>query len=153
MYYGGQICCWTWIISSVNSRFRPCRDSVRCDGLFPLSFGVTMRHYCVFESTIRKRKETMNNVTTIGLDISKRVFHLVQLDESNNIMMRKKLRRSQLETFFGGAGNWGCTCSGTTGISSSISVFSPRFKIDSPKPSAVMPISGGRYPGDVEDVR
>ncbi len=42
----------------------------------------------------------MNNATTIGLDISKRVFHLVQLDESNNIMMRKKLRRSQLEPFF-----------------------------------------------------
>jgi transposase len=44
-----------------------------------------------------KRKETMNNFTTVGLDISKRTFHLVQLDESNKVVMRRKLRRSQLE--------------------------------------------------------
>jgi transposase len=44
-----------------------------------------------------KRKETMSNVTTVGLDIAKNTFPLVQLDESGEIMMRRKLRRAQLE--------------------------------------------------------
>lgn len=39
----------------------------------------------------------MSNITTVGLDISKRTFHQVQLDETNKVVMRKKLRRSQLE--------------------------------------------------------
>jgi len=39
----------------------------------------------------------MSNITTVGLDISKRTFHLVQLDETNEVVMRKKVRRSQLE--------------------------------------------------------
>lgn len=39
----------------------------------------------------------MSNITTVGLDISKRIFHLVQLDDENKVLMRKKLRRSQLK--------------------------------------------------------
>ena len=46
----------------------------------------------------------MSNVTTVGLDISKRSFHLVQLgcaqlDETNEVVLRRKLRRSQLEAY------------------------------------------------------
>ena len=42
----------------------------------------------------------MDNLTTIGLDISKRAFHAVRLDEANIVDLRRKLRRAQLEAFF-----------------------------------------------------
>lgn len=40
----------------------------------------------------------MNNVTTVGLDLAKSALHLVRLDEIGEITMRRKLRRSQLES-------------------------------------------------------
>jgi transposase len=39
-------------------------------------------------------------LTTIGLDIAKNVFHLVELDEHGKQTHRKKLRRSQIKEFF-----------------------------------------------------
>ena len=39
-------------------------------------------------------------ITTIGLDIAKNVFHVVELDQHGKQILRKKLRRSQLMRFF-----------------------------------------------------
>jgi transposase len=42
----------------------------------------------------------MDNLTTIGLDISKQAFHAVRLDETNTVDLRRKFRRAQLGAFF-----------------------------------------------------
>jgi transposase len=47
-----------------------------------------------------KKEETDMKVTTIGLDIAKNVFHMVELDQHGKQIHRKKLRRSQLMQFF-----------------------------------------------------
>ncbi len=41
------------------------------------------------------RKPT-DQVTTIGIDIGKNTFHLIGLDGDGNIVLRRKLSRSQL---------------------------------------------------------
>lgn len=42
----------------------------------------------------------MTDVSVIGLDIAKQVFHLVGLNASGKCVLKKKLRRAQLLTFF-----------------------------------------------------
>lgn len=39
-------------------------------------------------------------ITTIGLDLAKNVFHLVGLNRAGKMQMRKKLKRSQMQTYF-----------------------------------------------------
>jgi transposase len=38
-------------------------------------------------------------VVTLGLDIGKRVFHVVGLDEHSHVVLREKLTREQLRRF------------------------------------------------------
>ena len=42
----------------------------------------------------------MKEITTIGLDLAKRVFHLVGCDERGKVVVRKRLGRSQLRGYF-----------------------------------------------------
>ena len=38
----------------------------------------------------------MGDITTIGLDLAKSVFQVHAIDEAGSVMMRKRLRRSQV---------------------------------------------------------
>ena len=42
----------------------------------------------------------MGDITTVGLDLAKSVFQVHAVDEMGNVMMRKRLRRSQVLAFF-----------------------------------------------------
>ena len=42
----------------------------------------------------------MGDITTIGLDLAKSVFQVHAIDEAGSVMMRKRLRRSQVLAFF-----------------------------------------------------
>src|SRR6202158_1781623 len=42
----------------------------------------------------------MGDITTIGLDLAKSVFQVHAVDEAGNVVMRKRLRRSQVLGFF-----------------------------------------------------
>ena len=44
----------------------------------------------------------MGDITTIGLDLAKSVFQIHAVDEASSVMMRKRLRRSQVLAFFAG---------------------------------------------------
>ena len=45
----------------------------------------------------------MSEIATIGLDIAKNVFQLHAVDRSGKIVLRKVLRRSQVQGFFSSA--------------------------------------------------
>jgi transposase len=64
--------------------------------------GVAMRHD---ESPfhfhqIEGQEETMSQITTIGLDTSKHVFHVVGINPAGKVGVRKQLRRAQLLGYF-----------------------------------------------------
>jgi len=42
----------------------------------------------------------MSEVTTIGVDIAKRVFHVHGVDEAGEVVIRRQLRRRQVVPFF-----------------------------------------------------
>ena len=42
----------------------------------------------------------MGDITTIGLDLAKSVFQVHAVDEMGSVVMRKRLRRSQVLAFF-----------------------------------------------------
>jgi len=42
----------------------------------------------------------MNQITTIGLDTSKNVFHVVALNRAGKVLLRKQLRRSKVLAYF-----------------------------------------------------
>jgi len=44
----------------------------------------------------------MGDITTIGLDLAKNVFQVHAVDEAGNVVVRKRLRRGQVLTFFAG---------------------------------------------------
>ena len=44
----------------------------------------------------------MGDITTIGLDLAKSVFQVHAVDEVGGIVLRKRLRRSQVLAFFAG---------------------------------------------------
>jgi transposase len=46
------------------------------------------------------QEETVNQITTIGLDTSKNVFHVVGINQAGKTVIRKQLRRKQLLQFF-----------------------------------------------------
>jgi transposase len=54
-----------------------------------------------------KEKETTMNISVIGLDIAKQIFHLVGLDGTGRGVLKKKLRRSQVLAYFANLGS--CT--------------------------------------------
>jgi transposase len=50
----------------------------------------------------QQREPSMGDITTIGLDLAKSVFQVHVVDEAGTVMMRKRLRRSQVLAFFAG---------------------------------------------------
>src|SRR6202051_4930242 len=48
----------------------------------------------------QQREPSMGDITTIGLDLAKSVFQVHAVDEMGSVMMRKRLRRSQVLAFF-----------------------------------------------------
>ena len=44
----------------------------------------------------------MSEITTIGLDLAKSVFQVHGIDDAGGIVLRKRLRRGQVVTFFAG---------------------------------------------------
>jgi len=67
----------------------------------PLFSGVAMRHdgYSTNHRHARK-EETVNNITTIGLDLAKNVFHVVCCDARGKVVRRRMLRRGQVLDYF-----------------------------------------------------
>ena len=54
-----------------------------------------------FTTTIEAQKEaTMNEVTTIGLDVAKHTFQVVGCDRHGHEVRRKGLRRGQVRAYF-----------------------------------------------------
>src|ERR1700709_2124797 len=50
----------------------------------------------------QQREPSMGDITTIGLDLAKSVFQVHAVDEAGTVMMRKRLRRSQVLAFLAG---------------------------------------------------
>jgi len=48
----------------------------------------------------REREPSMEKITTIGLDLAKNVFQVHGIDETDGVVLRKRLRRGQVLTFF-----------------------------------------------------
>jgi transposase len=48
----------------------------------------------------QQREPSMGDITAIGLDLAKSVFQVHAVDEAGTVMMRKRLRRSQVLAFF-----------------------------------------------------
>src|ERR1700710_461569 len=48
----------------------------------------------------QQREPSMGDITTIGLDLAKSVFQVHAVNEMGSVMMRKRLRRSQVLAFF-----------------------------------------------------
>jgi transposase len=46
----------------------------------------------------------MEKFTTVGLDLAKNVFQVHGVNETNGVVMRKRLRRGQVHAFFSGYG-------------------------------------------------
>jgi hypothetical protein len=60
-----------------------------------------MRHTAVVLGR-NKEKPSMQQVITIGLDIAKHVFQVHGVDDAGAVIVRRKLRRSELTNFFAG---------------------------------------------------
>ena len=52
------------------------------------------------EIRVTNERVVMSEIATIGLDIAKNVFQLHAVDRSGKIVLRKALRRSQVQGFF-----------------------------------------------------
>jgi transposase len=50
----------------------------------------------------QQREPSMENIRTIGLDLAKNVFQAHAVDAAGSVVMRKRLRRSQILAFFAG---------------------------------------------------
>jgi transposase len=50
----------------------------------------------------QQREPSMGDVTTIGLDLAKNVFQVHAVDQAGGVVVRKRLRRSQVLAFFAG---------------------------------------------------
>src|SRR5271165_2073948 len=61
--------------------------------------GIIMPNWkCVIRSSTRG--PSMTKISMIGLDLAKNVFQVHGIDELGNVVLRKQLRRSQVEAFF-----------------------------------------------------
>src|SRR5437763_3015971 len=56
----------------------------------------------VVDHNIHLTEPSMEQVTTIGLDIAKNVFQLHDVDAAGNVLLRKQLRRGDVLRFFSG---------------------------------------------------
>src|SRR5437868_5789786 len=54
----------------------------------------------VFRRITRNREPSMNEITTIGLDLAKHVFQVHGIDAQGRTVLRKRLRRGQVLAFF-----------------------------------------------------
>jgi transposase len=45
-------------------------------------------------------------ISVLGIDIAKLVFHIVGMDDSGHVVLRKRLARSELLTFMGLLPRW-----------------------------------------------
>ena len=59
-----------------------------------------MRHDGIVTNHQTKEEETTMQITTIGLDLAKNVFHVVGLNQAGKMQIRKKLKRSQMLAYF-----------------------------------------------------
>jgi transposase len=50
----------------------------------------------------QQREPSMGEITTIGLDLAKSVFQVHAVDDAGKVVVRKRLRRGQVLTFFAG---------------------------------------------------
>src|SRR6266849_104630 len=50
----------------------------------------------------QQREPSMGDITTIGLDLAKNVFQVHAVDVAGSVVLRKRLRRGQVLTFFAG---------------------------------------------------
>jgi transposase len=50
----------------------------------------------------QEREPSMNEITTIGLDLAKNVFQVHGIDKTDGVVIRKRLRRGQVLGFFAG---------------------------------------------------
>jgi transposase len=50
----------------------------------------------------QQREPSMEKFTTVGLDLAKNVFQVHGVNETNGVVMRKRLRRGQVHAFFSG---------------------------------------------------
>ena len=48
----------------------------------------------------QEREPSMEKITTIGLDLAKNVFQVHGIGETDGVVLRKRLRRGQVLTFF-----------------------------------------------------
>ncbi len=61
-----------------------------------------LRHLCAMIEllTTIKREKTKMKTTTIGLDIAKRVFHVVCCNQQGRLIKKKMLKRAQVYSYF-----------------------------------------------------
>jgi len=59
-----------------------------------------MRHDGIETIHQTKEEETAMQITTIGLDLAKNVFHVVGLNQAGKMQVRKKLKRAQVWAYF-----------------------------------------------------
>jgi transposase len=59
-----------------------------------------MRHDGSTNDHQRRKEKTMNEVTTIGLDLAKQVFHVVCCDRHGKVIGKRVLRRAQVLAYF-----------------------------------------------------
>ena len=57
----------------------------------------------VLATICEQEEETVNEITTMGLDLAKRTFHVVGCDRRGKVLTRKVLRRGQVRTYFANA--------------------------------------------------
>jgi transposase len=48
----------------------------------------------------QKQEETVMNITTVGLDLAKNVFHVAGMDAQGKEQVKKRLSRSQVLKYF-----------------------------------------------------
>src|SRR3954469_24847835 len=58
-------------------------------------------------STILAKEPSMTKITTIGLDLAKRVFQVHGIDATGAVVLRKRLRREDVLVFFTQLPPWG----------------------------------------------
>ena len=66
----------------------------------PFLIGVAMRHDGDVNNHQTKEEETAMQITTIGLDLAKTVFHIVGLNQAGKKVLRKKIKRSHMLAYF-----------------------------------------------------
>ena len=61
---------------------------------------------CIHQSLKGTGGHTMNKVSVLGIDLAKRVFQLHGTDQDGKIVLKKKVRRSELKAFVTNLSPW-----------------------------------------------